>query len=178
MNSYCTYALHQIEVAVISVVAIIDRLDESDLLVQPTEDKHSVGESLKHIAVICRADFYISGGATQEEMDAYYEAVSLNNLKDIQAELLSDYSHLEQAFRDMTEEELHQETTSYWGSPIQGMNGRLKSSPICITIEDNCMRCWFTVTGRIRRFRYSNSHKRSIFPDPNSVFRNSGFVCL
>ena len=44
MNSYCTYALHQIEVAVISVVAIIDRLDESDLLVQPTEDKHSVGE--------------------------------------------------------------------------------------------------------------------------------------
>lgn len=44
---------------------------------------------LKHIAVICRADFYISGGATQEEMDAYYEAVSLNNLKDIQAELLA-----------------------------------------------------------------------------------------
>ncbi|MBX4151253.1 DinB family protein [Paenibacillus sp. FSL W7-1279] len=115
MNSYCTYALHQIEVAVISVVAIIDRLDESDLLVQPTEDKHSVGELLKHIAVICRADFYISGGATQEEMDAYYEGVSLNNLKDIQAELLSSYSHLEQAFRDMTEEELHQEKTSYWG---------------------------------------------------------------
>ncbi|MGV2787078.1 DinB family protein, partial [Clostridium perfringens] len=29
MNSYCTYALHQIEVAVISIVAIIDRLDEA-----------------------------------------------------------------------------------------------------------------------------------------------------
>ena len=62
MNSYCTYALHQIEVAVISVVAIIDRLDESDLLVQPTEDKHSVGEPLKHIAVICRADFTYRAG--------------------------------------------------------------------------------------------------------------------
>ena len=96
MNSYCTYALHQIEVGVVSVVAIIDKQDEGDLLVKPTEGKHSVGELLKHIAVICRADFHISGGATQEE-------------------LLSNYSYLEQAFREMTEEELHQEMTSYWG---------------------------------------------------------------
>lgn len=115
MNTYCAYALHQIEVAVISIVAIIDRLDEADLLVKPTEGKHSVGELLKHIAVICRADFHISGGATQEEMSAYYAGVSLNNLKDIQAEILSNYSYLERAFREMTEEELHQKMTSYWG---------------------------------------------------------------
>ncbi|KOP65293.1 damage-inducible protein DinB [Bacillus sp. FJAT-18019] len=115
MNSYCTYALHQIEVAVISIVAIIDRLDEADLLVKPTEGKHSVGDLLKHIAVICRADFHISGEATQEEMSAYYAGVSLNNLKDIQAEILSNYSYLERAFREMTEEELHQKMTSYWG---------------------------------------------------------------
>ncbi|MFE0559755.1 DinB family protein [Paenibacillus lautus] len=115
MNSYCTYALHQIEVAIVSIVAIIDKLDEADLLVKPTEGKYSVGELLKHIAVICRADFHISGGATQEEMSTYYAGVSLNNLKDLQAELLSSYSYLEQAFREMTEEELHQEMTSYWG---------------------------------------------------------------
>ncbi|MEJ9217955.1 DinB family protein [Paenibacillus glucanolyticus] len=115
MNSYCTYALHQIEVAVVSIVTIIDKLDEADLLVKPTEDKHSVGELLKHIAVICRADFHISQGAAQEEMSAYYAGVSIHNLKDIQAELLSNYSYLEQAFREMTEEELHQEMTSYWG---------------------------------------------------------------
>ncbi|MBT2761218.1 DinB family protein [Paenibacillus sp. ISL-20] len=114
MNSYCTYALHQIEVAVVSIVAIIDKLDEADLLVKPTEGKYSVGELLKHIAVICRADFHISGGATQEEMSTYYAGVSLNNLKDLQAELLSNYSYLEQAFREMTEKELHQEMTSYW----------------------------------------------------------------
>ncbi|GAB6928414.1 hypothetical protein JCM10914A_23970 [Paenibacillus sp. JCM 10914] len=115
MNSYCTYALHQIEVAVVSMVAIIDRLDEGDLLMKPTEGKHSVGELLQHIAVVCRADFLISGGANQTEMSAYYAGLSFNNLKDIQTELLSSYSYLEQAFREMTEEELHQEMKSYWG---------------------------------------------------------------
>ncbi|MGV2644718.1 DinB family protein, partial [Clostridium perfringens] len=105
MLSFCTYALHQIEVAIVSIVAIIDKLDEADLLVKPTEGKYSVGELLKHIAVICRADFHISGGATQEEMSTYYASVSINNLKELQAELLSSYSYLEQALREMTEEE-------------------------------------------------------------------------
>ncbi|MEK4115190.1 DinB family protein [Paenibacillus sp. FSL W8-0919] len=116
MNTFCTYALHQIEVAVLSVVAIIDKLTEEDLFVRPTADKHSVGELLKHIAVICRADFLISGGATQEEMSAYYAGVSLNNLKDIQAELLTSYSYLAQAFHEMSDEELHREVASYWGA--------------------------------------------------------------
>lgn len=116
MNPFCRYALHQIEVAILSVVAIIDKLEEEDLHIRSMEGKRSVGELLTHMAVICRADFRISEGATEEEMSAFYSGIALDNLKDIQAELLTGYSYLFQEFHAMSEEELQREVTAYWGA--------------------------------------------------------------
>ncbi|NMO96343.1 DinB family protein [Paenibacillus lemnae] len=115
MNTYCTNALHQIEVAVMSLIAVMDKLEESDLEIRPTQGKYSAGELLRHIAVICRADVLISMEASEKEMSRYYESVEMNNLKEIQAELLGNYSSLVQLYHDMTEEDLHAKKTSYWG---------------------------------------------------------------
>ena len=72
MYSYCRSVLHQIEVAITSTMKIMEGLTEEDLDRRPSPSKHSIGELLSHMALICRADSLIAGGAGQEEMDAFY----------------------------------------------------------------------------------------------------------
>ncbi len=43
MNSYCKHALHQIRVAVNSIIELVDCLEENDLQQRPTANKHSIG---------------------------------------------------------------------------------------------------------------------------------------
>ena len=98
MNSYCRHALHQIRVAVDSIVELVDCLEENDLQQRPTTTKHSIGELLEHIATICRADYYIAEGANQEEMAAFYLTVSLTTKEEIKEALLSNYAFLQERF--------------------------------------------------------------------------------
>ena len=116
MNSYCKHALHQIRVAVNSIIELVDCLEENDLQQRPTANKHSIGELLEHIATICRADYYISDGKNQEEMTTYYSTVSLTSKKEIKEALLSNYTFMQERFMEFNEEELHEEMTSYWGT--------------------------------------------------------------
>ncbi|MEK4868201.1 hypothetical protein [Niallia sp. FSL W8-1348] len=76
MNTYTTSALNQIEIALNTTIEIIDALEETDLQKRLFVNKRSIGELLEHIAVICKADFLISNGATQEEMNDYYSSIS------------------------------------------------------------------------------------------------------
>ena len=116
MNSYCKYGLHQIRVAINSLVELVDCLEEHDLQQRPTAAKHSIGELLEHIATICRADYYIANGANQEEMATFYSTVSLTSKVEIKEALLSNYTFLQERFMEFNEEELHMEMTSYWGT--------------------------------------------------------------
>lgn len=115
MNTYCQRALNQIKVAITTIVEMIDQLEESDLQKRPTPNKHSIGELLEHIALICKADALISDGASQEEMTAFYSSISYGKLSDIKAGLHKNYQLLEEKFMKFTEDELQKETTSFWG---------------------------------------------------------------
>jgi len=115
MNSYCRYALHQIRVAIDSLVELVDCLEEHDLQLRPTAAKKSIGELLEHIATVCRADYYIANGSDQEKMATFYSTVSLTSKVEIKEALLSNYTFLYERFRGFNEEELHMEMTSYWG---------------------------------------------------------------
>ncbi len=115
MNSYCGYALHQIRVAIDSLVELVDCLEEYDLQLRPTAAKHSIGELLEHITTICKADYFIANGAKQEEMATFYSTVSLTSKVEIKVALLSNYIFLQERFMEFDEEELHKEMTSYWG---------------------------------------------------------------
>nr|WP_322788047.1 hypothetical protein [Psychrobacillus psychrotolerans] len=76
MNKYCKSALHQIKVAVTTIIEMIEKLEENDLQKRPTPSKHSIGELLEHIAIICVADSLISDGASQDMMNQFYASIS------------------------------------------------------------------------------------------------------
>lgn len=115
MNPYCERALHQIKVAVTTIIEMIDKLEETDFPKRPTSNKHSIGELLEHIALICKADALIAEGASQDEMSAFYSSVVYENLAEIKVALQENYQLLEDKFMAFTEGELQQEITSFWG---------------------------------------------------------------
>lgn len=115
MNPYCQGALHQIKIAVTTIVEMIDKLEESNLSKRPTSNKHSIGELLEHIALICKADGLIAEGTSQEEMSTFYASVAYENLNEIKVALQVNCQFLEEKFMAFTEGELQQEITSFWG---------------------------------------------------------------
>ncbi|MCR8849758.1 DinB family protein [Rossellomorea sp. SC111] len=115
MNVYCQSTLHQIEVAVESIIEIMGQLKEEDLTKRPTSSKHSIGELLSHISLICKADDLIAGGAGQEEMASFYSSKSMRTLAVMRNELRQNFHYLKERVSALTEERLIEETTSYWG---------------------------------------------------------------
>ncbi|KRG12878.1 DinB family protein [Lederbergia galactosidilytica] len=111
----CQAALHQIEVAVETIDQIIDTLLEEDLLKQPTPYKHSIGELLEHLALICVADRLIANEASKEEMESFYSNISYKTLALIKDGLRTNFKTLKTEYLNLTDEELKRETTSYWG---------------------------------------------------------------
>lgn len=116
MNTYCLSVLHQIKLAVSTISQIINSLEEADLQKRPTAHKHSIGELLAHIAIICKADLLISNGATEAEMQDFYSAVSFKTKKEIGEALLKNYLALEEHYLNLTETALQQPVPSYWGT--------------------------------------------------------------
>ncbi|MEQ2467772.1 DinB family protein [Niallia hominis] len=116
MNTYTASALNQIEIALKTIIEMIETLKEVDLQKRLASDKRSIGELLEHIAVICRADLLISNGATQKEMAEYYSSVSLKSVKDVKDAIAYNYEILKDSYRNLTESELQERTTSYWGA--------------------------------------------------------------
>lgn len=115
MNKYCKSALHQIKVAVTTIVEMIEKLEENDLQKRPTPSKHSIGELLEHIAIICVADSLISDGVSQEKMNKFYLSISYKSLNEIKEALINNHQFLEDKFMNFTEVELQEEISSYWG---------------------------------------------------------------
>lgn len=111
----CSAALHQIEVCINSVIQMIERLTEEDLLKRPTEGKHSIGELLEHITIICEADFRISTGARKAEMTEFYCSRSYKTLSAIEEGLLANLTALKSYYQKMPEELLREKAASYWG---------------------------------------------------------------
>lgn len=115
MNHYCRGILHQIEVAISSILEIIGQLDKHDLDYRPTDEKYSIGELLSHISVLCKADYFISNGMSKEEMSHFYETNTPKTLADIRSELLTNFAYLKDEVMNLDECELFKEKTSYWG---------------------------------------------------------------
>lgn len=116
MNTYTNSALNQIEIALNTTIEIIDALEETDLQKRLFVNKRSIGELLEHIAVICKADFLISNGATQEEMNDYYSSISLKSKKDVKEAIVDNYQFLKDNYMNLAETQLHEHSTSYWGT--------------------------------------------------------------
>ncbi|MDX8362623.1 DinB family protein [Cytobacillus sp. IB215316] len=115
MNLFCESAFRQINVLAQSICDIIDKLEDTDLARRPTENKHSIGELLKHIAMICEADLHISDEKKIEEMESYYSSKVFSSKEEIKQELMNNVQLLQERYAFYSEKELMQMTTSYWG---------------------------------------------------------------
>ncbi|WP_262176016.1 DinB family protein [Saccharococcus sp. Marseille-Q5394] len=115
MSEYVKSVLHQFHIVVMSTIDIIDTVDQSDLEVQPTENKFSVGQLLAHMALVCKADLLISEEASEGQMSNFYAVNTLVSVTEMKEALLSNFTLLEKRYLGYTEEELMQKTTSYWG---------------------------------------------------------------
>lgn len=116
MNVYCKGVIKQMDLAVDSIIKLIGTLSEEDLSIKPTEGKWSIGELLAHISVLCKADFLIGMGASEEELDRFYvEAEPEVNKTAITNALMINYSYLKEGIALLEEEELLRETTSFFG---------------------------------------------------------------
>jgi len=115
MNTYCQSAFNQINVAITTIIKIMDKLEEGDLQKRPSPNKNSIGELLQHIVTICKADFLIANGASQDEMNTFYAKISYKNLSEMKKALLENFRSLEECYFPYSEEDLQQKVTSYWG---------------------------------------------------------------
>ncbi|WOV87194.1 DinB family protein [Sporosarcina oncorhynchi] len=115
MNSYMHAAFNQIEVLIQSVTELLEKLEPTDLAIQPTENKFSVRQLLAHMSLICKADLLISDETSEEEMKTFYSSISISTTEEMKEALLSNFSILKKRYLNYSEEELLQTTTSYWG---------------------------------------------------------------
>lgn len=116
MNVYCKGVFKEMDLAVDSIIKLINTLSEEDLKIKPTVGKWSIGELLSHISVLCKADFMIGSGASEDELDRFYEKAEPEaNRKAIIDSLISNYSYLKEGISRLRDEELLQETTSFFG---------------------------------------------------------------
>ncbi|MFP3723515.1 DinB family protein [Niallia circulans] len=116
MNTYINSALSQIEIALKTTIQMVEVIEEADLQKKPASNKRSIGELLEHIAVICKADLMISNGATQKEMNQYYSSVALLSIQDVKSAIAENYKTLKDIYMNLTEIELQERTTAYWGA--------------------------------------------------------------
>ncbi|MFC7686349.1 DinB family protein [Ureibacillus sp. GCM10028918] len=116
MNVYCKGVMKQMDLAVDSIIKLIDTLSEENLRSKPTEEKWSIGELLSHMAVLCKADILIGAGASEEELDLFYtDAEPEMNKMAITEALVQNYSYLKEGIASLKEEEVLRETTSFFG---------------------------------------------------------------
>lgn len=116
MNVYSKGILNQMDMAIDSVVKLMKMLNEEDLNIKPSAEKWSIGELLAHMAVICKADFLIGLGASEEELDRYYDEVKpKENLKSLTTTLIDNYTFFRESVAELDDEELLRETTSFFG---------------------------------------------------------------
>lgn len=110
-----TSVLHQIEFALETIIKIMDQLIEEDLKKRPTANKHSIGELLEHMAILCEADWHIANEATQEEMQDFYSSISYKTIDDLKYGVKHHFQQLKQNCRELSDREWLMSTTSYWG---------------------------------------------------------------
>lgn len=115
MNRYCTQTFHQLEIAVQSAAELISSIEESEWDTRPTDGKFSIGELVGHLALICEADRRIADGATEKDMSAYYAAAAPSSLPQAKIELIHNFERLKAFYLPLTEAQLSEPCTSYWG---------------------------------------------------------------
>jgi uncharacterized damage-inducible protein DinB len=114
-NIFVQATLHQLKIAVTSLDAILDELQEGDIDIQPVSTKRSLREVLAHACVLLKADCFIMNEATEAEMTLFYERNNPTTLEEMKVMLQENIEYVSLLFSSYSEAELLESKTSYWG---------------------------------------------------------------
>ncbi|WP_062239576.1 DinB family protein [Fictibacillus sp. FJAT-27399] len=106
---------HQLEAANHYILKILEIMEESDLELSLGAEKRTLRELLAHLAVIYKADFMILNGATQQEMEEFYEKHHPQTIAEIKEMLLDHFAFLKEKTACFSNEDWSVVTTSWWG---------------------------------------------------------------
>ncbi|WP_088013877.1 DinB family protein [Gottfriedia acidiceleris] len=112
---YIENVFQQLSLCVKSVLEMMDLINEEDLNFRPVDDKKSIGEVVQHLCELIGADMEIMRGASKEKMVQYYTLVKCKSIVEMKSMLQKNLHELKDFYFNMNEEDLVEETTSYWG---------------------------------------------------------------
>ncbi|RZT15530.1 DinB family protein [Fictibacillus sp. BK138] len=108
-------ALHQLKIAVRSVMELCEQLPEEKIDLSPIQGMRSLRELLSHLSILMKADLLILRGASSEEMGVFYGSSEPETIAEMRAALVEGYRLLLYEFKDNSFEQLEEKVTSYWG---------------------------------------------------------------
>lgn len=147
MNMYLSSTIHQIRIAMDSVIEMMEQLNETELTTCPISGKRTYQELLAHISLICHADLLIMKEATIEEMNSFYESHSLHRAAEMKEALKRSYQVLVDAFSHYSEAELNEVKTSYWGVSYTRYEWLLEI--LChLNHHRSQLHTWMSISGR------------------------------
>jgi hypothetical protein len=96
--------LHQLEIGVNPLEAMLDTLQEETIDIQPVSAKRSLRELLAHTCVLLKADFLLMEEATEAEISLFYEQnnpVTIEEMKRMLSGNMEDMSRFFHAFSEV-----------------------------------------------------------------------------
>ncbi|WP_110113366.1 DinB family protein [Bacillus sp. CGMCC 1.16541] len=112
---YVQGVLHQLSVAISTVLTMMEELSEEELDQGPIQGKRSMRELLSHLSLVIKADYLISTEATEEEMGYFYATHSPTTLSEMKTTLKEGYKEVALTYHRMTDEMLQEKKEAYWG---------------------------------------------------------------
>ncbi|MDQ0220460.1 DinB family protein [Peribacillus cavernae] len=112
---YVKKMLHQLAVAVNSAIDMLEQTPDELLDWRPAENKRPIRDMFVHLAVLCKADYYIMEGYSQEDMSEFYTQAQPFTKQDIKGYMRDSFSFLNEKVNNFTESQLREEKPSYWG---------------------------------------------------------------
>ncbi|RFU68666.1 DinB family protein [Bacillus sp. V59.32b] len=113
---YVKEVLHQLSVAVNSSIQMLEQTPDELLEWKPDENKRTLREMYVHLAILCKANYYIMSGYSQKEMEEFYLQANPVSKQEIKECMTDSLAFLSDKALHLTESQLSEKQPSYWGT--------------------------------------------------------------
>lgn len=113
---YVKELLHQLSFAVDSSLVMLEQTPDELLEWKPDENKRTIREMFAHLAILCKADYYIMSGYSQQEMIEFYFQANPVSKQEIRLYMTDSLAFLSDKALHFTESQLSERQASYWGT--------------------------------------------------------------
>ncbi|MEI4771302.1 DinB family protein [Psychrobacillus sp. FJAT-51614] len=109
-------AIKQLQFISDTILELFEQVDNELLNKRPVGNKMSVWEVCQHLSQIPGADLHIQKGYSEQQMTNYYQTNMSLNIQEVKLIFITGIQDLISNFENLTEDELEERFTTYWGS--------------------------------------------------------------